>query len=32
MFENMPVAAAVTMLSKIQSDVRYAEERCCTTW
>lgn len=25
MFENMPVAAAVTMLSKIQSDVRYAE-------
>ena len=25
MFENMPVAAAVTMLSKLQSDVRYAE-------
>ena len=25
MFENMPVAAAVTLLSKIQSDVRYAE-------
>lgn len=25
MFEGMPVAAAVTMLSKLQSDVRYAE-------
>ena len=25
MFENMPVAAAVTLLSKLQSDVRYAE-------
>ena len=25
MFENMPVAAAVTILSKLQSDVRYAE-------
>ena len=25
MFESMPVAAAVTMLSKLQSDVRYAE-------
>ncbi|BCI64087.1 gliding motility protein GldM [Coprobacter secundus] len=25
MFENMPVAAAVTILSKIQSDIRYAE-------
>lgn len=25
MFENMPVSAAVTMLSKLQSDVRYAE-------
>ena len=25
MFEGMPVAAAVTLLSKIQSDVRYAE-------
>ena len=25
MFENMPVAAAVTMLSKLQSDVRQAE-------
>ncbi len=25
MFENMPVAAAVTMLSKLQSDIRYAE-------
>lgn len=25
MFEDMPVAAAVTMLSKLQSDVRYAE-------
>ena len=25
MFEGMPVAAAVTILSKIQSDVRYAE-------
>ncbi len=25
MFEDMPVAAAVTLLSKIQSDVRYAE-------
>ena len=25
MFENMPVAGAVTMLSKLQSDVRYAE-------
>lgn len=25
MFENMPVAAAVTLLSKAQSDVRYAE-------
>ena len=24
-FENMPVAAAVTILSKLQSDVRYAE-------
>ena len=24
-FENMPVAAAVTLLTKIQSDVRYAE-------
>lgn len=25
MFENMPVAAAVTLLTKLQSDVRYAE-------
>lgn len=25
MFENMPAAAAVTLLSKLQSDVRYAE-------
>lgn len=25
MFENMPVSAAVTMLSKLQSDIRYAE-------
>ena len=25
MFEQMPVAAAVTMLSKLQSDIRYAE-------
>lgn len=25
MFENMPVAAAVTLLAKLQSDVRYAE-------
>jgi gliding motility-associated protein GldM len=25
LFEDMPVAAAVTMLSKLQSDVRYAE-------
>ncbi|MBQ8452570.1 MAG: gliding motility protein GldM [Prevotella sp.] len=25
MFESMPVAAAVTLLSKLQSDVRYAE-------
>ena len=25
MFEGMPVAAAITMLSKLQSDVRYAE-------
>lgn len=25
MFENIPVAAAVTLLSKLQSDVRYAE-------
>lgn len=25
MFENMPVAAAITILSKIQSDIRYAE-------
>ena len=25
MFEDMPVAAAITMLSKLQSDVRYAE-------
>lgn len=25
MFDNMPVAAAVTLLSKLQSDVRYAE-------
>lgn len=25
MFENTPVAAAVTLLSKLQSDVRYAE-------
>ena len=25
LFENMPVAAAVTMLTKLQSDVRYAE-------
>lgn len=25
MFENMPVAAAVTLLSKLQSDIRYAE-------
>ena len=25
MFENMPVAASVTLLSKLQSDVRYAE-------
>lgn len=24
-FENMPVAAAITLLSKLQSDVRYAE-------
>ncbi len=24
-FENMPVAAAVTLLSKLQSDIRYAE-------
>ena len=26
MFENMPTAAAVTLLTKLQSDVRYAEE------
>jgi hypothetical protein len=25
MFEGMPVAAAITMLSKLQSDIRYAE-------
>ena len=25
MFENMPVSAAVTLLSKLQSDIRYAE-------
>lgn len=25
MFENMPVAAAITLLTKLQSDVRYAE-------
>lgn len=25
MFENMPVAAAITLLSKLQNDVRYAE-------
>ena len=25
MFEDMPVAAAVTLLSKLQSDIRYAE-------
>ena len=25
LFENMPVAAAVTLLSKLQSDIRYAE-------
>lgn len=25
MFENMPVAASITLLSKLQSDVRYAE-------
>lgn len=25
MFENMPCAAAVTLLSKLQSDIRYAE-------
>lgn len=25
MFENMPVAAAVTLLTKLQSDIRYAE-------
>lgn len=25
MFENMPVAAAVTLLSKLQNDIRYAE-------
>ena len=25
MFENMPVAAAVTLLTKMQSDIRYAE-------
>ena len=25
MFEGMPVAAAVTLLSKLQSDVRHAE-------
>lgn len=25
LFENMPVAAAVTMLTKMQSDIRYAE-------
>lgn len=25
MFENMPMAAAITLLSKLQSDVRYAE-------
>lgn len=25
LFENMPVAAAITLLTKIQSDVRYAE-------
>lgn len=25
MFENMPAAAAVTLLSKLQSDIRYAE-------
>lgn len=25
LFENMPVAAAVTLLTKLQSDIRYAE-------
>ena len=25
MFEDMPTAAAVTLLSKLQSDIRYAE-------
>ena len=25
MFENMPTSAAVTLLSKLQSDIRYAE-------
>lgn len=25
MFESMPVAAAVTLLAKLQSDIRYAE-------
>ena len=31
MFENMPVAAAVTLLSKLQSDVRYAESEVLHT-
>ena len=25
LFENMPVAAAITLLTKMQSDIRYAE-------
>ena len=31
MFENMPVIAAVTILTKIQSDVRYAESEALHT-
>lgn len=31
MFENIPVAAAITLLSKLQSDVRYAESEVLHT-
>lgn len=31
LFENMPVIAAVTILTKIQSDVRYAESEALHT-
>ncbi|MDR0795450.1 MAG: gliding motility protein GldM [Tannerella sp.] len=31
LFENMPVAAAITLLSKIQSDIRFVEGETLTT-